>query len=754
MITFQVGGKATRDALFLRSFDVSVLPRMVVLAALLTVPVVLWTARSLGRRGPHWLVPRLFAASGLILLALWAIWTAFPRLSAVLLYLHMGCFGAVLVSSFWSALNERFDPRTAKKQMGRIGTGSTTGGLIGGLLAAGVGRSFGDAAMLPLLAALHFGCAVLLRRALRTAPKDLPAPEASEAPPGMRDGFEVLGRVRYLRDLASLVVVGTFAAACLDFVFKARAQSAFGNGQGAVDLITFFGVFYTALSLLTLLLQSGLSRLALERLGLARTVATLPLGMLGSTLLALIAPGLGTVTAARATEGGLRNSLFRSGYEPLYTPLGARERRASKTIIDVGSDRLGDVLGGLSVQLVLLILPAPVFLMLQQRILLGISVLLGLLSLVICVRIGRGYVKALEKSLLRRVVVLDHDEVVDATTRTMVLRTLGSAPVTGSAVITGSDRRGERMRTGEDLGESPPRPQVLGVSGEIDALLRTATELRSRDPQRVLRTLATSRPLRAELVPFVVPLLAWDAVSDSAIVALRSATPRSAGALIDAVLDPDVDFSVRRRAPRALEANERPDVIAGLVESLFANRFEIRYQCGQALSRCRQAFPDLRFPRPRIFDAVQREAQVDRRVWESQRLLDSAADALPLLGEVVHARINRSLEHVFTLLSLVLPREPLRVAYKGLLTEDQQLRGTALEYLESVLPSRLREVLWPALDAPRIRTKKSQELDRETVLDQLLRSHESIDLNLDELRRRSAAEPPSLKPDPTDDHSR
>lgn len=53
---------------------------------------------------------------------------------------------------------------------------------------------------------------------------------------------------------------------------------------------------------------------------------------------------------------------------------------------------------------------------------------------------------------------------------------------------------------------------------------------------------------------------------------------------------------------------------------------------------------------------------------------------------------------MFTLLALVLPTEPMRIAFRGLHTNDQTLRGTALEYLEGVLPPAIREPLWPFLE--------------------------------------------------------
>ena len=58
---------------------------------------------------------------------------------------------------------------------------------------------------------------------------------------------------------------------------------------------------------------------------------------------------------------------------------------------------------------------------------------------------------------------------------------------------------------------------------------------------------------------------------------------------------------------------------------------------------------------------------------------------------------SRRVAQVFSLLSLVLPREPLQIAYRGLQSSDRQLRGTALEYLEGVLPSGIRAGLWPLL---------------------------------------------------------
>jgi hypothetical protein len=246
--------------------------------------------------------------------------------------------------------------------------------------------------------------------------------------------------------------------------------------------------------------------------------------------------------------------------------------------------------------------------------------------------------------------------------------------------------------------------------------------------------------LEPELAGHVIPLLAWDAVCQDAIRALSAIAPRVPGLLADALLDPHQDFAIRRRVPRVLVHAGGDRVIPPLVDGLGDRRFEVRFQCGRALARLAEgADSALSIDAGQVFAAVIRETEVGRRVWESQRLLDELEEAGDEDGHdnvarefYLRDRSSRSLDHVFTLLSLVLPRQALLVAYRGLHTTDDELRGTALEYMESVLPRKVREVLWPYLELDR-RPRKREGRSRETILDDLMRSNESILLNLDEL---------------------
>ena len=177
--------------------------------------------------------------------------------------------------------------------------------------------------------------------------------------------------------------------------------------------------------------------------------------------------------------------------------------------------------------------------------------------------------------------------------------------------------------------------------------------------------------------------------------------------------------------------------VDGLMFALDDLRFAVRCQAGRSLVAILDRNPLLGIDRERILEVVLEEVVVGRPVWEGRRLLDGHASDSPL-DAFVRDRAGASLAHVFTLLSLVLPREPLQLAFRGLQTDDEHLRGTALEYLDSVLPNAIKARLSPFLEhRPPQRSGRGHE---ETIA-ALLRSNRSIELNLEELRMRTSRTP-------------
>ena len=731
---FLVGGRATRDALFLSSFPATLLPTMVMATAVVSLALAYAATRALSRWGPDRFLHAAFAASAVLLLVEWGVSLAARPAAAVIVYLHFGGLGAILVSGFWSLLNERLDPRTAKRQLGRIAGAGTAGGLVGGFVAAQVGRALPVNAMLPVLAVVHVLCAVGMTR-LRGAGEMGSGVRLAEAP--SRSGIRTLASSSYLRGLVALVVLLTVAEVLIDLALKSRASAAYTHGE----LLRFFAAFYTGTALLTALIQVVASGFVLERLGPARSAAVVPAVSAAAAVGGLAAPGLSSAVVARGSESVLVSSLYRAGYEVLFTPVPARDKRAVKSLVDVGASRAGDLLGAAIAQGVVMAL-APA----KETILFAIAAGLFAIAFLVAVRLQRGYVDALERGLVSRAVRLEIADATDSITRSTVLRTLGlpravvdrarrGEPSAGTPPSAGA-RSGRPPSAGAQPSARPPSagPPRTGPEESGPSERRLAGLLRSSDPTAVRQALAGA-PLSEELLPEVTTLLAWDEVAREAIHALRAAGPQAIEPLLRCLLDPDADFAIRRRIPLVLGTISDPRAVDGLLRALADRRFEVRYRSGRALAHLQALDAALTAPPEPVLAAILREVETSSGVWEGRNLLDRMDDESwsPVMDELVRERAGRSLEHVFTLLALVYPRAPLRIAFRGLHTDDSMLRGTALEFLETTLPPPIRKALWPYLERDADRGRRRGRT-KDEALTELLRMNQSIQVRLEELR--------------------
>ncbi|NNE10609.1 MAG: hypothetical protein HKN20_18755 [Gemmatimonadetes bacterium] len=755
MIAQQVANKAARDALFLSQFAVDQLPPMLMSAAIFSIVIVYFASRAMIRWSPGILTPALFLLSALLVTIEFGIAGQNPKLAAVLLYLHVASIGSILISGFWSVVNERFDPRTAKRRIGRIAGGATLGGLLGGLLAERMGATLGVLPTLPVLAVIQIACAVLL---LAMRPKGAPylnpvsgiqSDERTGAGEKKKtSGLAILMRVAYIRNLGLLVLLGNIAATLIDYVFKAQAAATLTDGD---DLMRFFAVFYTLVSLVTFAVQTGFTRRFLEGVDPSRSVAMAVAVRPGFVILGALTviPFLSLATAAvfRGLEAVLQSSFFRSGYELLFAPIIPEKKRATKPIVDVGFDRMGDAIGGGIVRL-MLFLPVGIS---HPVMLLG-AALVSVVAGFVATTMNRGRAVALEKSLLSQKGALDGAGPDGFRSDPSIMQTLSGVDLSGvdmsltmnTSSLAGLARDADEAESAREKTDDSTGGSGAGSSAPSDIrdpLIAAIVELRSGNAKRIRTYIRTNRPLDPHLAAHVIPLLAWDEVSLSAGRALAEIAPAITGQLVDRLLDPKEEFAIRRRIPRLLTGSPHEHAVQGLLGALSDKRFEVRFQSGRALVRMKQKQPEVRIDRRRVFDIVIAEAKVDRRVWESHRLLDTPSDNeedSPIVDKVLRERTNRSMEHVFTILSLVLPREPLRIAFRGLYTSDRNLRGTALEYLESVLPEDVRLILWPFLegDAPRHAGEKS----RDEIMKELLESNQSIEINLNELRKKHGME--------------
>jgi ATP:ADP antiporter, AAA family len=169
----------------------------------------------------------------------------------------------------------------------------------------------------------------------------------------------------------------------------------------------------------------------------------------------------------------------------------------------------------------------------------------------------------------------------------------------------------------------------------------------------------------------------------------------------------------------------------GLMLGLDDLRFEVRATCARSLAAIVDRNLRIKVDREQVLAVVRREVSVSEAVWQGRRLLDEGmtpGDETSVFEQLVRSRASRSLAHVFTLLGLVLPAEPLRLAFCALHTDDAGLRGTAVEYLDAVLPSEIRDRVWPFIEQQRPALPAAQR--RGEVLAELMRSNAATIMTL------------------------
>ena len=678
LIAQQVGANAMRDGLFLSLFKVESLPYFMAAAAVLAIVATQFSGRLLTRLGPARVAPVLIAVNAAFFLIEWLLLALQPRAAAVLLYLHSSVMGGIAISSFWSLLNERFDPHAAKPLMARVAGAATFGGFLGGVSAERVAALLPEGSLLPLLAVVSGVCVA----GAVTVGRGIPANRSldREAPNG-GGPWAPFKQQPLLRNLALVIASAALLGALVDYLLKAEAVVYFGRGQ---HLVRFFGLFYSATGLVSVLIQALLGRVALERLGLGGSVASHPAVVGVLTVLGFVLPAPWRGILPRGFDVVVRSSTFRAGYELLYTPLAESAKRSVKSLIDVAFDCAGKGAGALLILLLVWIAPSHSFVAVN----LAAAIAAGG-EFLVARQLRAGYVNALEGGLRRR-----GEQLEQAMEYSM-------ADFTVAGTMTGLDRASV-LRA---LGTSEP---VKPAAPPADPVIAAIVELRSGDLLRI-RAVLRDPPHDPLMIAALVQLLSRDEVVRMVVAALEKFGARAAGEMVSVLLDPATPDVIRRRLPLALKSCASPLARDGLFAALQAPGFEVRLRCGRALLALTDEHPELHQAFPSALALVERE----------------------LVGTDEKHVIR---EHVFNLLALALEREPVQIAARAFTSNDDYVRGTALEYLETVLPPRIFSALRPLLTTaapPPVQRRPAADVRAD-----LLRAGATITVSLDELRRQ------------------
>lgn len=322
------------DTIFLASFSLGDLSRLIGIAAALRVALAFAYAAASERRDLDQLV---IAASALVCIA-----CGLGEASATGLARWAVCLAALTLPSLlplvaFNATTDGIDARHAKRLLPLVAASATVGAIVLGGVAGPLAKVGGAPALLYASAALAVVALPVFGRAR--------APSSERGPASIRERSASYGevvRVPAVRVVVGFALAGSMATAFVDFAFKAAVQARY---QGA-DIAAVLGAFAVVSNAVVLVLQVFVTGRIVAKLGVGRAVLVGPV-VLGVTAVgALFSPALIGASLTRLGELVVRYGVGNSLLDVLLVPLSRAVRGRGKVLVKGFASPAGAILAG------------------------------------------------------------------------------------------------------------------------------------------------------------------------------------------------------------------------------------------------------------------------------------------------------------------------------------------------------------------------------------------------------------------------
>ena len=266
-----------------------------------------------------------------------------------LFFIWTSVFNLFVVSVFWALMVDVFDSEQGKRLFGFIAAGATLGGIAGSSITASLSKNV-PATYLLLGSAVLLEAAVFSVRklsALSDALHQRPQAQSDKAPigGGVFAGLTHAFKSPYLINLSVYMLLFAVTSTLLYFQQLEIARQSFAD-RGART--AFFARIDLWVNILTLIAQLLLTARILRAIGVALTLAILPvLSILGFGALA-IAPTIAVVVVYQVLRRAGNFAFARPAREVLFTVVPREDKYKAKSFIDTVIYRTGDQVGAWS----------------------------------------------------------------------------------------------------------------------------------------------------------------------------------------------------------------------------------------------------------------------------------------------------------------------------------------------------------------------------------------------------------------------
>ncbi len=323
------------------------------LATLAVVPLFGWAASRFPRRKLLPYVYLFFIANILVFYILFKsdvthVWIARA------FFIWLSVFNLFVVSVFWSFMVDIYSNPQARRLFGFIAAGGTAGALTGPAVTAVLVVPIGMDNLL-LISVAFLGCAIVCiqklgkwarttRRSTEPEPNSLNSENedpVAEKPMGgsMIAGVPLVFRSPYLLGICLLMLLFSTLSTFLYIQQGVIIRDSFSSAE---DQTAVFAWMDFSVNGLTVLIQVFLTARIVRRLGLAWTLAFVPIGLAAGFLVLGWAPVLGVFIVVQVLRRAGNYSIMKPAREMLYVVLGKEEKYKAKNFIDTVVYRGGD----------------------------------------------------------------------------------------------------------------------------------------------------------------------------------------------------------------------------------------------------------------------------------------------------------------------------------------------------------------------------------------------------------------------------
>jgi AAA family ATP:ADP antiporter len=285
--------------------------------------------------------------------------------------------------------------------------------------------------------------------------------------------------------------------------------------------------------------------------------------------------------------------------------------------------------------------------------------------------------------------------------------------------------------------------QIIGVAHEPE-LYKYLHQLLKDSSREVLREAirAAGETRSSEFIPELIQHLSTRRVRKQARTALAKYGDVIIPELLKRLKDPNESRNTRLSIPKVLALIGLQRSVDVLLAELHEPDLLLRYELIKALSKLKANFPNLKINREVITKEILEETRYYFRTLGVLQLEEGSqtenddgnlSKARKLLIRALEERLDKNLERIFRLLGLRYSTQDMFSAYKGIVSNQNDLRANALEFLDNVLDRYLRRYILPiveemhsgeALDELR-REFGVKEIDQKQTLKELLEGNDN-----------------------------